>query len=166
MNPDQQWRACPQSLEIDDGARRVVLEKHPRFFALEGSIPPAWSAEVTERLNDDLAILRGPPPAGETAKVKVLPIYTAGERSPPAIASGRLFLRLASGAQARALGSRLAALGLDVVEVPAWAPECAWLAPRSGIAAHALGRLDEVRALPGVVRVEPELLRQMTRKLP
>ena len=166
MNAEQQWRACPQRIEVDDGERRVVLEKHARLFALRGDVPQALARDVTHRLDEGVVIVRAPPSGDDAIQVNVLPVYTAGAGSPPAVASGRLFVRLERGSEASSWAGRFEPLGLVIEEVPAYAPNCAWLAPRSGIAAHALRSLDALRALPGVAHAEPELLRQLSLKLP
>lgn len=166
MNPNQQWQACPTSLAIDDGTRRVLLEKHDDYYALAGSIPTSVSANVICWLDQDLAIVRGPPPSDETLNVNVLPVYTATTDSPPAVATGRVFVRLEQTEDARAYAPRIEALGFTIREVPVYAPNCAWLVARSGVAADALRRLGTLEHLPHVAKVEPELRRQMTPKLP
>lgn len=55
--------------------------------------------------------------------------------------------------------SNIEALGFKIDNVPAHAPNCAWLEPQSGRIEDALSRLAKLRALPGAAHVEPQLLR-------
>jgi hypothetical protein len=113
---------------------------------------------------DDISILRGTPPADPPPGFELLPVYAAAKDSLPAVVTKRIFLRLEEDIPIGAVRSDIEALGFVIDNVPAHAPHCAWLEPRSGRVDDALANLARLRAIPGAAHAEPQLLRPRSRK--
>lgn len=160
MDPLQQWNCCPEFIEIGDGRGAVRLVKRDDIYAIRGTLPKSERDVVDPQpIGDDVSILRGTPSAEIASTARLLPVYTAGSDSAPAVATERIFLRLTEDVTIEAVREQIEALGLRVTEVPAHAPHCAWLEPKSGRVDEALAKVDSLRALPHAANVEPQLLR-------
>ena len=91
------------------------------------------------------------------------PVYRAQTGRTLAVPTGRLFVRFEEG-----LGAEreriLRDCGFRVESVPSWAPTSAWIVSTKGGVADALGGIPELCARAGVIHVEPEMLRPMTKR--
>lgn len=160
MNALQQWARCPQHIEIGDGPRAVRLAKCADLYALRGAISKFRFENVAVRMADDeVSILRGTPALELTSELDLLPVYAAAEGSTPAVATGRIFLRLDEDTAIESSRGAIEGLGFRIDEIPAYAPHCAWLVAVSGRIDEALTKLDGLRALPRAANAEPQLLR-------
>jgi hypothetical protein len=159
MVSQQQWRKAPERIVTESRGERVTWHRCTDCYALEGEPPGKLGTAVRARLPvEDVAIVNGAPSEILSETAHVLPVYRSAPGAAPAVATGRLFVRLAEGSAAADERERFEGLGLAIVDVPSYAPHCAWVAAASGRASDALVKLDEVRALPGVEHVEPQLL--------
>ena len=160
MNALQQWIRCPEFIDIGDRNGSFRLRKRGDLYAMRGSISKQLTADVEMRLTgDDVSILRGTPPADAAPAFELLPVYTAVKDATPAVATGRIFLRLEEGTPIDTVRGDIEALDFRIDEVPIYAPHCAWLEPKSERIDEALSKLDRLRALPSAAHVEPQLLR-------
>lgn len=160
MNALQHWNRCPEFIDIGDGNGSVRLRKRDDFYAIRGTIAKQLSADVEMRLTgDDVSILRGTPPADAAPAFELLPVYAAARDATPAVATGRIFLRLEEDMSIDTVRDDIEALDFRIDEVPLHAPHCAWLEPKSERIDEALSKLDRLRALPLTAHVEPQLLR-------
>ena len=148
---------APERIVIEGRDGPVTWTRCADCWGLEGEVP-AELAEGSRRPDGDVTVMDGAPPETLAPAVHALPVYRTAPGASPAVATGRLFVRLAEGHAATDARDRFAALGLAIADVPKHAPHCAWLAPASGRAADALAELDALRALPDVEHVEPQLL--------
>ncbi len=159
MISHQQWREAPERIVTESRGQRVIWRRCTDCYAIEGEPPGELRAEVRARLpGEDVAIMNGAPNETLSETAHVLPVYRSAPGAAPAVATGRLFVRLAEGSAAADERGRFGGLGLAIVDVPSYAPHCAWVAASSGRASDALVKLDELRALPSVEHVEPQLL--------
>ena len=165
MSALQQWQRCPDFIDVDDEHRSVRLRKRSDCYAMRGRFAEAQAVEVEMRLpGEDISILRGSPPSDLLPDVELLPVYATSDTTSPAVATERLFLRLRDDVAIESLRGDIDMLGFDIDATPAYAPHTAWLRPKSGRVVDALSKLESLRALPGAARVEPQLLRPMSRK--
>jgi hypothetical protein len=165
MSALQQWERCPEFIEIDDKDRSIRLLKCGDRYALRGSLSERQASEVEACLpGDDISIIRGVPPADLRPEMELLPVYAAAENTPPAVATERLFLSLRDDLAIDSVRDDIDTLGFDIDDLPAYAPHSAWLRPKSGLVVDALSKLERLRALPGAARVDPQLLRPVSRK--
>jgi hypothetical protein len=86
------------------------------------------------------------------------PVYRQHESSSLAVATGAVFVRLAKSLPATELVKHLRPLGLHITELPAWAPNAAWVAGGDNQPCLALTQMSRIQDLPGVVHVEPQFL--------
>lgn len=163
----QQWQCCPEFIDIDDQNGPVRLLKRDDLYAVRGGDSRVLRDDIEMQLpGDGISILRGTPPSNSLHSVELLPVYAASMESTPAVATERIFLRFQQGLAAESARSQIEALGFKIDAVPAHAPHCAWLEPRSGRVEDALSKLVALRALPGAAHVEPQLLRPRSWKSP
>jgi hypothetical protein len=94
-----------------------------------------------------------------------LPVYRLEGGPALAVATGRLFVRLAPDQAAEDHAEAFSELGLVTEEIPAYAPHCAWLAPATGRVADGLKAAATLTARSAVESVEPQLLRVSQRRL-
>lgn len=160
VNALQQWRRCPDFIDVDDEKRSVRLLKRDDLYAVRGSHLRQYIDDVEMQLpGDGISILRGTPPSNPLPDLEVLPVYATTEDSAPAVVTERVFLRLEESIPIGTMRARIEALGFKIGDVPAHAPHCAWLEPQSGRVEDALSKLARLRALPGAAHVEPQVLR-------
>lgn len=160
MNTLQQWNCCPEFIEIGNEQGPIRLAKRDDLYAIRGTPSDRNLDDLDVQLTgDDISILRGTPSTRLASVGELLPVYAASMDSTPAVATKRIFLRLAEDATIDSVIDAIEALELVVAEVPAHAPHCAWLEPKSGRVDEALAKIDSLRALPQTAHAEPQLLR-------
>ncbi len=160
MDALQQWGCCPDSIEIGDHGKGIRLIKRDDLYAIRGKLSESEFDDMDSQLTgDDISILRGKPRSARAPGRELLPVYATGREAAPAVATKRIFLRLTDDATIESVRAQIEALDLRVVEIPAHAPHCAWLEPKSGRVDEALSRIESLRALPHAAHVEPQLLR-------
>jgi hypothetical protein len=136
----------------------------PDLYALHAPVPRSLTADVVWTLEaEGIAVLRGQPRSASIPVAAVTPVY-ARPSGPPAVPTGRVFVRFAENVRADLRRRQLSRAGWELVEAPAWAPHTAWVRPASGDIAAALAGLDALAALPDVARVEPEMLAPAVRR--
>jgi len=167
MNALQQWKRCPDFIDIDGQSGSVRLTKRDDLYAIRGEPGQIRNDAVeTQLAGDDISILRGSPAADSHADGALLPVYSGISDSTPAVVTGRIFFRLHDNLALESARDAIEALGFVIAEVPAYAPHSAWLMPRSGNVCDALSKLVSLRALPGAAHAEPQLLRPKSWKSP
>ena len=105
-------------------------------------------------------IVSGAPSRSE----RELPVYRLEGGSALAVATERLFVRLAPDQTAADHAEAFSALGLVTEDIPDYAPHCAWLAPRTGRVADGLKAAATLATQSAVESVEPQLLRVSRRR--
>jgi hypothetical protein len=160
MTALQPWDCCPEFIDIGDRKQSVRLLKRNDLFAVKGNISQLQTGEVELRLaGDDVSIVRGTPPSTASPDLELLPVYAAAKNSTPAVVTKRIFLRLEEHTPVDEVRDSIEALDFRIDDIPAYAPHCAWLEPKSGRVDDALSKLEMLRALPRVVNAEPQVLR-------
>lgn len=104
---------------------------------------------------DDAETIRLAP--ATLADHSALPVYRQSGGA-VAVATGRLFVRVARSRQVDVIAGQLQALGLEIVDNPRWAPHTGWVASRDGTPATALRALAEVVGIDAVEYAEAQLL--------
>ena len=160
VNALQQWNRCPECIEIGETSHPVRLLKRDNLYGIRSADAGRIPGDVEiEPIGEDVAIAHAAPSPALEGDFELLPVYAASEVSTPAVATERVFLRLDEQSSPRNLKTRLEKLGFVLAEIPSYAPHCAWLEPASGRVDEALSKLGELRALPHVAHVDPQLLR-------
>jgi len=165
MNALQQWQRCPEIIDVDDQTRSIRLCKLDGRYAIRGALSEPQRRAVESRLaDDDISIVRGTPPSGSSSNFDLLPVYAISPDRAPTVVTERVFLCLQEQTLIEALRDDIDALGFIIDDIPRHAPHCAWLIPKSGRVDDALSKLEGLRALPGAVRAQPQLLRPRSLK--
>jgi hypothetical protein len=154
----------PEYVEVPSGRGKVRFVRAPGLFAVHGSQRSRLTLPVEFEIEDPpVAVYRGDPGATELAQSDaVTPVYASGvDRGVP---TGLVFVRFRKGVDPRKKADDLAQTGFRVREIPGYAPNAAWVEAVSGRAGEALRDLDKLRALTGVVSVEPQLIRPVSRR--
>lgn len=92
-----------------------------------------------------------------------LPVYR-NDSGAAFVPTGRLFVRFEEGESAATHRSELSDAGFQIEEVPKFAPHAAWVRSADGSAVTALEGMSRLQGIPGVKRVEPQLLSPAARK--
>jgi hypothetical protein len=100
-------------------------------------------------------VIYGEPPAGSPT----VGVYSPAGSPTWAVPTGRLFVRVAQGKRISAHRDAIEAAGFGIEKIPDFAPHSARVVALSGNPADALSRIERLTAVPGIVHVEPELLR-------
>lgn len=127
-----------RSVELSDYPQR--LDFGSVVYTLRPDVPPAHS------------------PAEEFAG---LPVYESAEGA-LVYPTGKVWVRFARGTEARERADDLAAAGFTIESTPGYAPHGAFVTAED--AAAALNGLERLRAVEGVEHVEPQLLREASRR--
>ena len=101
-------------------------------------------------------------PAG--AGVVIGPVYRREPGGGFVIPTGVVLVRFADGDRAAHHRDEIAAAGFEIEQVLSYAPQAAWVRPRSGEIIDALRGLVALEQLPGVRNVEPQLLSEAARR--
>src|SRR5262245_37058939 len=137
-----------------------TVERRADLYAVRQPADAA-AKDAVAVIGDDahvaFAVYRGDPPSGR-APEEVGPVYSAGPDGPPAVATGRVFVRLAEGVRPEDRREAFAAAGFHIEQTLSYAPNAAWLRPAEGGAGRALPAIATLQKLDDVVHVEPQLL--------
>lgn len=145
---------------VQGGTVNAVFERRPELYSVRQPAGAA-AAEAVAVISGDamgtFAVYKGTAPRSRT-DVDVGPVYSAGPAGPLAVPTGRVFVRLAEGVRPEQRRAQFEAAGFHIDQTLPYAPNAVWLRPASGGVAQALPGLTELRKLPDVVHVEPQLL--------
>jgi hypothetical protein len=149
----------------DYPARVRQATEHPEL--VYERLPDAYvevtstGSEASPSVPDDVgfAVAHGQPPADCVA----VPVYSLGH-GPPAVPTGRAFVRFASGVKASSREAQLQDAGFEIIEVLSYAPNAAWVQARSGDVRESLENVAAIERLADVENVEPQFLTESHRR--
>lgn len=165
--------APPRQVSVGTGKDAATYELSEEHAALHGlGADEAPAGAVLRLLAEGIAVVpaRGAAARGRKAArsagagASVGPVYRLAKGSSLAVPTGRVFLRLAEGRSAEEARAAIETAGFSIEEIPVYAPNAAWLVPKTADVAAALAALPALRALDGVEHVEPELLARKARR--
>lgn len=129
-------------------------------FAIEGAVPADLARSVLYALpSEQLTVVNGNPE--ERLKMRVRAVYSFTPTEPPAVPTGRVWVRSVGG---RVGDAELAAVGYSVETAPDHAPDAVWVRAADGSVQAALAGLERLAGIDGVVLVEAEMLRPRSRR--
>lgn len=141
----------PERLRASTEHPDVIYVRARGYYAVRDCGP---GDAVVFALNDgEYGVVKGRPRRGDA---RVSAVYEHG--AVLAVPTGRVFVRFAAGVDASLRERELRRAGYAIDQVPAYAPNAAWLCDASGDAAAALSKLGALERLAGVENVEPQLL--------
>lgn len=157
----------PQRLVADPDAPVRRYEKREGCFALHGgSGTAADGLRLLYRLEaESIDVLEGSPedlPAD--AGTDVCSVYALTAEEPPAVPTGRIFVTFERASDDEDDDARLEDTAYEVESRVPYAPGSAWVVARDGSIATALGNLEALSKISGVVSLEPQMLRPASRR--
>jgi hypothetical protein len=91
------------------------------------------------------------------------PVYATPDGS-MAVPTGRHFVRFRAGISAAARALEIEGVGFELVHVPGYAPNAAWVRAKDSNIAASLAGIAALEALPDVENVEPQMLMERARR--
>ncbi len=98
------------------------------------------------------------PPVDQPATVTITPVYATDPRGPLAVPTGQIFIRFTPDVKTEGRRDNLTDHGYTIVRIPSYAPHTAWVQATTGDIATSLLNIEQLKGLPGIVNVEPQLL--------
>ncbi len=135
----------------------VSYTRKPGYFAIHYNQPSTVPAGAILKLNDGaIAVFPGEPNQSESNKLS--PIYTIQPNGSLAVPTGLVFIRFAEGVDVESQRGVINRAGYEVAQTLSYAPHTAWLRGQSGNIADAIARIPQLKAIPNVENVEPQML--------
>ena len=124
--------------------------------------PPGTLAPGAAALLDEgaIAIYQGAPDlaTATSATTRLGPVYALQPGDLLAVPTGLVFVRFSSGIAAATHAKDIEQAGYELVEIPSYAPQAAWVRARSGDIADALADFAALAQLPDAENAEPQML--------
>jgi hypothetical protein len=134
------------------------------YYAVHGRTPGARAAGTLFELKEgEIAVYRGNPAAGESKERQVGPVYSLPD-GPLAVPTGLLFVRFKEGASAAQHRDEIEHSGYEIVQIPGYASNAAWVRSRRGDIASSLQGMQSLESLPEVEHVEPQMLMESMKR--
>lgn len=138
---------------------RVYRIRADCFAGLSGSAALEGIAVLANLPEEGISVFAQPHSAlAAASEVECRPVYAFSQDEPPAIPTGRVFVRAEPDVN---LAAVVAPLGYAVESVPPYAPDAAWLVASDGSIASALSNLTALMGASGLASIEPQMLRPM-----
>ena len=157
----------PQQIPVSSRAGAGTYKLMPGYYAIHGTQPGPLARDAVHLFNDGaIAVFEGAPDQSTLAATpeRLSPVYALVPGGSPAVPTGLIFLRLATGVSVDKLKDEIKGAGYEVAESLAYAPNAAWLRARSGNIEDALAGLEALEKLPQVESVEPQMLMESARR--
>ena len=151
----------PDSVPASTERPSSTYSRVPGWFAVHGAPPPSLTLPVAFTLNEGaISVCRGEPPDPRALPPSLLitPVYSLRPGGRPAVPTGRVFIRFAEHIRADSRREALAQAGYRIVDLPAYAPQAAWVESAEDGVAASLAGLARLQTLAEIVNVEPEML--------
>ncbi|MBT6155588.1 MAG: hypothetical protein HOL01_06630 [Planctomycetaceae bacterium] len=92
------------------------------------------------------------------------PVYRLGEHGPLAVPTGKVFVRFTEQTKLEDRQEDIERTGFMVNQILSYAPHAGWIEPKSGKIVDAINRFEELKYIPGVAAVEPQMLMESQRR--
>jgi hypothetical protein len=151
------WPSVPQEILIQTEQKETCYKRQPDYYALYGCLPADNHDQVVTSLNQGaILVLKGAP---QQEQIPITcPIFSLEPSRMLAVATGKVFIRFEEDIAALDYTGDVEQLGYEIEECPIYAPHALWLRPKSGIVADGLGHAKDLRQLPHIANVEPQML--------
>ena len=134
--------------------------RKPDYYAIHDQ-PQGVAAAGAAALLDDgaIAVFQGQPDtATVSATGRLGPVYALQPGDLLAVPTGLIFVRFPTGTSAASRAKQIAQAGYELVEIPSYAPQAAWVRARTGQIADSLANITALDQLPDVENIEPQML--------
>jgi hypothetical protein len=151
------WPSVPNEIRIEKDSKVMRCKRNNDFYALYGCPSKDNHNRVLTSLNDGMiVVLEGLPPKEDVPIT--CPIFAVQPSQILAVPTGKIFIRFDEDILALDYTAEVERLGYEIEESPIYAPHALWLRPKSGVVAEALAHAQDLRQLPHIANVEPQLL--------
>jgi hypothetical protein len=145
----------------------TILQKETYFiqknrFAIHGPLPPTLNLPILYKLDQEqITVLTGSPEIINTFEESLIwtPVYGHDDDDLPAVPTGLVFIELEEGKLIEDKRELLLEKRFSILEIIGYAPHCAWLVSDRGDIAEALNHMADLKQIPDVVNIKPQLLR-------
>ncbi|MEH2322126.1 MAG: hypothetical protein V7K32_00695 [Nostoc sp.] len=135
----------------------VSYTRKPGYYAIHYNQPKTVALGAVLQLNDGkIAVFSGEPNQSEQGILT--PIYTLQPNGSIAVPTGLVFIRFAEGVDVKSQRQVINRAGYEIVESLDYAPHTAWLRVQSGNIADAIARISQLKVIPKVENIEPQML--------
>jgi hypothetical protein len=143
----------PEEITVSTDGGTVRYERVDDCYATRGAPP---GASVLATLEDDqLKVCRGN--IEDTTSVGTA-VYRLGKSGPLAVPTGRVFVRFEESTALDSHRHEIERAGFQIESPLSWAPQAGWVRPVSRTVHEALLSFHHLEQIPGVERVEPQML--------
>jgi hypothetical protein len=147
----------PQKIRVDSNGSAISYTRQPGYYAIHYNQPGTVSPGAILQLNEGAsAIFSGEP--NQSEKNTLSPVYTLESNGSLAVPTGLVFIRFAGGINVESQREAINGAGYEVEQSLAYAPNAAWLRPRSGNIVDAIAGISQLQAIPNVENVELQML--------
>jgi hypothetical protein len=157
MDVDSVLASAPRAIRVKAERGEASYELAEDLIAVHGAGPSPGADLVFEGGEIAVEPLAEHGPAQRRSGV-LGPVYRRKPGGAVAVPTGRVFVSFCARERAEGHRAELEASGYRLEEVPAYAPQAAWVRHRSEDIAAALRDLDRLERIPGVEGVEPQIL--------
>lgn len=150
--------------EVRSGTQQSapVYTRLPDLYAVHGAsasrLPSEAPLLVMGEGEERIEIFRGEVEKQKNAPPQIGPVYTLRPGGPPAVPTGRVFIRFKEGVPVETRLGALEQAGYQIAQSVDYAPHAAWLRARSGEIADALRQIPMLEQIADVENVEPQML--------
>ncbi|MEH1870958.1 hypothetical protein [Nostoc sp.] len=135
----------------------VSYTRKPGYYAIHYKHPQTVALGAILQLNDGkIAVFPGEP--NQSEQRTLTPIYTLQPNGSIAVPTGLVFIRFAEGVDVKSQREVINRAGYEIVESLDYAPHTAWLRVQSGNIADAIARISQLKVIPTVENIEPQML--------
>ncbi len=160
MPDSDRFAAYPDTVRHGTAHPDLVYERVAGWHAVRGEGDEEAAATLRDADDRPIVVREGEPPDEASAR----PVYAPAGGGPPAVPTEVVFVRFADGTDATARQQDLEDIGYEIVDVPVYAPNAAWIRAASGEPADALAHIERLETLAGVENVEPNFLVEAQRR--
>lgn len=158
MTPEEVSAGCPDTIPIGGSELRYALSTTQCAIPLRNAGSDT-SQPIFHHADRSWKVV----PITEAAEqAEALPVYEKDRDY--GVATGTLFVRLASGERIDARRSDLEAIGLRLQSALSYAPQAGWVDAAGADRSAALMAIEALCQLPGVEHVEAQLLRPASKR--
>ena len=131
-------------------------------FAIHGPLPATLGLPVLYKLEkEQITVVSGDPDKIKFPEESFAwtPVYGHDDEDLPAVPTGLIFIELKEGQPIGKQRELLLSKGYIIQEILKYAPHCAWLVSNKGDIAEALNHMPNLKQVPDVINIKPQLLR-------
>ncbi len=161
MSTKDLFPKAPQEIHTGTEHSSAHYVRKRDYYAIHDQ-PQGVAAPVAAALLDDgaIAVFQGAPNAAtaSAATGRLGPVYALQPGDLLAVPTGLIFVRFPTGTAAASREKQITQAGYELVEIPSYAPQAAWVRARTREIADSLANIPALEQLPDVENIEPQML--------